>query len=500
MSQKKSDKKIGSAHSNQDAYPGELIRIPGMLELPEEQKPFLDVAITRTFQIGKTQVTNSEYCAALNWANEQGLLEVANTKSVRAYGQVLIRLGGNEIGYRLKKFYVKKVQQGQFKGKPATKHPVKKVSWYGAACYCDWMSKQESLPPFYEGKWNSLESRTPYGHDGYRLPTEAEWEFTAGYRYGRKYPWGPESPTSSHANYGNHVGWTSPVGSYPNGAAHYGCLDMSGNVREWSNDWYTEEIDQLRGKDLEGARSGSYRMVRGGSWNLGESSLEIDCRNLGHPATTESYFGFRILKSSSKVKAAAKRPLTQKRQLTLQLIKKIKEHGLSEVNTRQLCDGSLNFLGHLLGTDCPDEDAVCLAQSEDLWLDAAGVTGEVMCNGYPVRIELGAVVSSNLSTVLKENSYNGGGMSELLNMSPGSLDILLEEIHKDGDGYDVEHCVASDLGGDTYITSCDKSPCISEILDEMAEIQGARIIDEDDEDYDEDYDDDEDYDEDDDDS
>jgi formylglycine-generating enzyme required for sulfatase activity len=164
------------------------------------------------------------------------------------------------------------------------KQPVAGVSWQEAAAYCNWLSKQEGLPAAYDSKAGRLVPVLPM-NTGYRLPTEAEWEWVArANRDGtlRKYPWGDALPVPAGAgNFadrssrpllqqilddyddGNPV--AAPVGSFaPNALGFY---DLGGNVAEWAGDLYTVQpsgaalaVDPLATGD------GKLYVIRGSSW------------------------------------------------------------------------------------------------------------------------------------------------------------------------------------------------------------------------------------------
>ena len=186
-----------------------------------------------------------------------------------------------------------------------------RITWEQAAKYCNWLSEQESLPPFYNIEGEAVVGFNPDSHD-YRLPTEAEWEWTArtdGTGTLRRYPWGEQLPPPENAgnfadvtsrNYlgqvlfdynDNHLG-SAPVGTFtPN---QHGVFDLAGNVAEWTHDFYGA-LGALGGVEVDplGPVEGQFHVIRGSSWAHGTiTELRLSFRDFGEEPRDD--VGFRI--------------------------------------------------------------------------------------------------------------------------------------------------------------------------------------------------------------
>lgn len=275
------------------------------------------VTLTRSFQIGRTEVTNSQYIEALNFAYSLGLVVIQGSyvcQNRTLYPLYLLDSAAAEIVYNadidefelnMSSYGIGDVEGPGFafpNGYDTGSHPVKFVTWYGAASYCDWISIAQNLTPYYQTLWSQIPSqRNPYDAVGFRLPTEAEWEFTAQYDDERTYPWGNTLPNCEITNWdpGPYcVGWTSEVGCHESDVTYHGIMDMGGNVQEWTNDRYSIYTASNETNPF-GAISGGNKVIRGGEWasDSGYSPLKCADRKSEHVSYASSWTGFRICRS-----------------------------------------------------------------------------------------------------------------------------------------------------------------------------------------------------------
>jgi formylglycine-generating enzyme required for sulfatase activity len=190
-------------------------------------------------------------------------------------------------------------------------YPVANVSWQEAAEYCNWLSAKEGLPPAYVASGGRLALAKP-ATTGYRLPTEAEWEYAArwtGAGNDRKYPWGSSLPIPPKAgnfadaravylqghvlpDYDDGFRVAAPVGSFaPNPLGFY---DLGGNVLEWASDFYTVYPEATStAVDPTGPADGESHVIRGSSWlTANVAELRLAWRDYG--SSGRANLGFRI--------------------------------------------------------------------------------------------------------------------------------------------------------------------------------------------------------------
>ena len=212
----------------------------------EDEKPIHEVRI-RSFMIGKTEVTQKEYEALM------------------------------------------RDNPSRFKGEAL---PVEQVTWYDAVEYCNKLSQKEGLTPVYT--WREDQIRADAGANGYRLPTEAEWEYAARERKpdtaGGIYPEGEDLDSLAWYTENSDNKTHEVALKVPNSRGLY---DMAGNVWEWCWDWY--------GGYETGTRAlfpDPVRVTRGGSWNSKAQCLGSTYRHGGDPSKGYSDLGFRVLRSA----------------------------------------------------------------------------------------------------------------------------------------------------------------------------------------------------------
>jgi len=280
----------GNIIVNQPFEPPEMVFIPaGTFQMDGSDSGGTErpVTLTSGFYMGKYEVTQEQ------WAAVMGSLPSSLTSS-STYGR-------------------------------GDKYPVYYTSWFDAIVFCNRLSIMEGLTSAYRingstnpndwgsvptsdnATWNAAEIVS--GATGYRLPTEAQWEYACRAGTTTAFNWGSNIINSTQANYnasnvdtyntaaGAYLGRTTEEGSYaPN---VWGLYDMHGDVWEWCWDWYGSSYTNGAQTDPSGAVSGSYRVLRGGSWYSNGQILRSANRDSAYPVSGYVNYGFRLVRSST---------------------------------------------------------------------------------------------------------------------------------------------------------------------------------------------------------
>lgn len=175
--------------------------------------------------------------------------------------------------------------------------PVENIGWYEAVDFCNQLSFREGLTPCYGGSGESI--TCDWGANGYRLPTEAEWEFAArGGNQSNYHIYSGSDNIGSVAWYdSNSSGMTHSVGSKDKN--ELGIHDMSGNVIEWCWDRYGGTFYGNSPKlDPQGVGSGADRVLRGGAWTLEDFNCRVAFRSNKRPHDNANYRGFRLARAN----------------------------------------------------------------------------------------------------------------------------------------------------------------------------------------------------------
>jgi formylglycine-generating enzyme required for sulfatase activity len=173
--------------------------------------------------------------------------------------------------------------------------PVESVSWLEAVAYCNALSVKEQLPPCYQISGTTVGWADGVRCTGYRLPTEAEWEYAA--RSPAPTVYAGSDSVDGVAWYRTNSGSTTHA-VRTKAANGRGLYDLSGNVWEWVWDWYQSNYEALPMTDPLGASTSAYRVICGGSWGVTASDARVARRSYYAPAYRAYDLGFRFVRSN----------------------------------------------------------------------------------------------------------------------------------------------------------------------------------------------------------
>jgi formylglycine-generating enzyme required for sulfatase activity len=315
----------------------------GVTNVPEDFR----IRLTRPYAMAVTELSNRHAARIINWALAFGHArldretrrvlylpdeETEAAEPQEAGGAPLVYLGDLFVGVQLGlQLAAEEPRLVPVTGRE--EHPAVGISWYGAAAIANYYSRIQGLDPVYDISQAGLNEGDPWDRErrGYRLPTEAEWEFAAIGESGAAYPWG-QDVSGARVNYFRSAdpfeavtppysaqgGPTTPTAFFDgtvrdgyrtlSNASPAGVFDLVGNVWEWCFDWYIPEIpgadvDARLLSDPRGpaepepdAYGTVYRVVRGTGWNTRGENVLVGNRGRFDPAEGSYATGVRLVR------------------------------------------------------------------------------------------------------------------------------------------------------------------------------------------------------------
>jgi len=257
-----------------------------------DELPFHDVTVD-DFSISRCEITHSEFIVFLNSRgvapngiyNGNELIELEDIKCAIEYN-------GNNFVFESNNYV------------SSADCPVIEITWFGACEYSNWFSEINNYAPCYSIDINSVEC--DFSAEGYRLPTEAEWEYACrgginwinDFRYSGCHEL---ADLADYAWFNSSANQLNPIGEkLPN---QLGVYDMSGNAYEFCWDWFSSiyysnsPIDNPTGPE-----TGSYHVSRGGDWNDSAQFCRSTARYSSYPNNIAGYRGFRLVRSGNRKK------------------------------------------------------------------------------------------------------------------------------------------------------------------------------------------------------